>query len=149
MADMFDTGDYQRIHALFTEYVWRFDQADLDSLAEIFTDDIVFQDTAGNVYEGRESTIGYFRQLVARPDFRGRQHHIDNLRITAEAGGYLIRAYWTVTKWDTAAGTKILEVVGHSLDRMRHTDEGLKFCERRVLYWRDADCPWKPDGTHV
>lgn len=149
MADMFDTGDYQRVHALFTEYVWRFDQADLASLAEIFTEDMIFQDTTGNVFEGRDPTMRYFQQLTARPDFRGRQHHIDNLRITPESGGYLIRSYWTVTKWDTDAGTKVFEVTGHSLDRVRHTEDGLKFCERRVMYWRNTDCPWKPDDTDV
>lgn len=149
MSDIFSNGDYQRIHALFTEYVWTFDQADLGSLEKLFTEDMVFEDTGGIVYQGRAPTMDYFRELVRRPSFRGRQHHIDNLRITPEAGGYLIRAYWTVTKWDTAANTKIFEVTGHSLDRMRKTPEGLKFCERRVMYWRNTDCPWLPDGTQL
>ncbi len=36
MSDMFGNGDYQRIQALFAEYAWSFDQADLETLAQIF-----------------------------------------------------------------------------------------------------------------
>lgn len=146
---MVSAETFHQIQSLISDYVWALDMADIDTLMGLFTEDMVFQDTAGNVYPGAAATRGYFEKLVATPAFRGRQHHIDNLRITDEGGTYLIRSYWTVTKWDAAAGTKVFEVVGHGLDRMRQTETGLKFCERRVMYWRSDNCPWVPDGTAV
>ncbi len=139
--------DYPRIQALIAEYVWALDTADIDRLGALFTDDAIFEDTAGNVYEGREAFEGYFRALMANPVFRGRQHHIDNLLMTPTQWGYATRSYWTVTKWHVEAGKKIFEVIGHSTDDFRRTVDGFRFCERRVHYWRDADCPWAPDGT--
>ena len=34
-------------------------------------------------------------------------------------------------------------------DRFVRAGDSFRFAERRVHYWRDVDCPWKPDGTDV
>ena len=149
MSKAFENGDYLKIQALVADYVWSLDMGDIDRMLTLFTDDAVFEDTAGNVYNGKDAMGGYFRSLVARPEFRGRQHHIDKMRIEEEADGYLTRSYWTVTKWYSAENVKRFDVTGHSLDRFRRVGNGFKFSERRVHYWRDIDCPWKPDGTAV
>ncbi len=140
-------ADHLEIQALISEYVWALDTADIERLGAVFTDDAIFEDTAGNVYEGREAFEAYFRKLMANPDFRGRQHHIDNLLLSPTEWGYRSRSYWTVTKWYTQEQKKIFDVIGYSTDDFRRTDAGFLFCERRVHYWRDADCPWAPEGT--
>ena len=80
--------DYARIQTLIARYVWALDTADIRALGALFTDDAIFEDTAGNVYQGRAAYEGYFRQLMATPAFRGRQHHIDNLILTPTDWGY-------------------------------------------------------------
>ncbi|HWK13022.1 MAG TPA: nuclear transport factor 2 family protein [Rhizobiaceae bacterium] len=149
MSDPFENGDILRLQAVIADYVWRLDMADIDGMLELFADDAVFEDTAGNVYDGKDAMGGYFRSLVARPEFRGRQHHIDHTRYEATADGYLTRSYWTVTKWYSAENVKRFDVTGHSLDRFVRAGKSFKFAERRVHYWRDIDCPWKPGGTAV
>lgn len=124
--------------------------ADVDGVVALFTEDGVFEDTAGNKYCGRAAIRGYFENLVARPEFRGRQHHVDNLRFIPEGNDMKVLAYWTVTKWFAEEDNrKVFEVIGHSLDRFTRTADGFRFKERRVHYWKADDCPWKPDGTHV
>lgn len=146
---MIDTGDFLRVQSLITDYVWKLDMADIDGVLDLFLPDSIFQDTAGNEYWGREAIAGYFRGLTALPAFRGRQHHIDNLRVEPDAGGYLVRSYWTVTKWRTAENSKVIESLGHSLDRLVRSGDGFRFAERRVYHWRDDNCPWLPDGTAI
>jgi hypothetical protein len=138
--------DYVAIQHAYAVYVWALDMADFRTLEAIFTEDAVFEDTTANVYTGRAAFMEYARQLTARPEFRGRQHHIDHLLIEPTADGFAVKSYWTVTKWFSGEGRKVLEVTGWSQDRFRRTAEGLKFCERRVHYWRDVDCPWAKLG---
>lgn len=149
MSKAFDNGDYLRIQALVADYVWALDMGDIETLMSLFIEGAVLEDTAGNVYEGKAAMRGYFEGLMATPEFRGRQHHIDHMRVEDQEGGYLTRSYWTVTKWYTKENVKKFDVVGHSLDRFVHEGGRLRFAERRVHYWRDADCPWHPGGTAV
>jgi hypothetical protein len=138
--------DYVAVQHLLAVYVWALDMADIATLETIFTEDAVFEDTAGNVYPSRAAFLDYARDLTARPEFRGRQHHIDNLLIETTPDGLAVRSYWTVTKWFSAENRKVFEVTGWSTDRFRRTADGLRFCERRVHYWRDVDCPWARAG---
>jgi hypothetical protein len=149
MGDMFENGDYLRIQALVADYVWNFDMARIDAVLPLFEEDAVLQDTAGNIYVGHGPIGDYFRQLVATPAFRGRQHHIDNMRLVPTETGYDTRSYWTVTKWRAGDNQKVFDVVGHSFDRFKRGPQGFRFAERRLFYWRDADCPWELDGTAV
>lgn len=148
---MIDIGNHLRVRNLITDYVWKLDMADIEGVLDLFLPDGIFEDTAGKVYRGREEIGGYFRMLTNLPAFRGRRHHIDNLRIEPDVGGgYSVRSYWTVTKWRTAENhVKVIESLGHSLDVLVRHGEGFLFAERRVHHWRDADCPWVPDGTAV
>lgn len=147
---MIDQGDYFRILNLITDYVWKLDMADIEGVLDLFTPDGTFEDTAGTEYRGREAIGGYFYGLTKLPAFRGRQHHIDNLRIEADGDGYTVRAYWTVTKWRTGENNvKLIESLGHSFDRFVRDGDGFRFAERRVHHWRDDNCPWVPDGTAI
>lgn len=147
MNDAYQNGDFLRIQALMTRYVWALDMGDMDALMALFDDPSVFQDTAGNVYATREAIRGYFTGLTSKPQFRGRQHHIDTMLLEPVPGGYAAHSYWTVTKWRAADGQKMVEVVGRSHDRFRAGPQGFVIAERRVFHWRDADCPWHPAGT--
>lgn len=138
--------DYVAIQHLFAVYAWALDMADLATLEDIFTEDAVFEDTSGNVYPDRVAFLAYAAELTARPEFRGRQHHIDHLVIEPTADGFSCKSYWTVTKWFSGENRKIVEVTGWSEDRFRRAADGLRFCERRVHYWRDVDCPWAKAG---
>lgn len=149
MTDMFENGDALRIQALMARYAWVLDMGDMDSLMELFDEPSVFQDTAGNEYKTTEEIRRYFTGLTTSPAFRGRQHHIDAFVLEPAAGGYIARSYWTVTKWRAADGVKLVEVVGRAFDRFHATPDGFRIAERRVYHWRDADCPWQPDGTAV
>lgn len=138
--------DYVAVQHAFAVYTWALDMGDLGTLEALFTEDAVFEDTAGNVYADRTAFLGYITRLTALPEFRGRQHHIDKLLIEQTDDGLACKAYWIVTKWRSAENQKIIEVTGWSEDRFRRTENGLKFCERRVHYWRDVDCPWSRAG---
>lgn len=148
MNDHFGNGDALRVQATITDYVWKLDMADVEGVVSLFTEDGIFEDTAGNEYRGHDAIRGYFEGLIARPEFRGRQHHIDNLRFIPEGDGFKVLSYWTVTKWFSEDDRKVLEVIGHSLDRFTRTGDRFKFSERRVYYWKAGNCPWKPEGTH-
>ena len=138
--------DYVAVQHAYAVYAWALDIADLATLEAMFTEDAVFEDTAGNVYPDRAAFLGYAKRLTALPEFRGRQHHIDKLLIEAAEDRIVCRTYWTVTKWFSGESRKVIEVTGWSKDVFRRTGEGLKFCERRVHYWRDVDCPWAKAG---
>lgn len=149
MSDHFANGDALRLQALITDYVWKLDMGDVEGVLSLFTDNAVFEDTSGTEHPGKAAMRDYFSGLVARPEFRGRQHHVDNLRFVPEGDGFKVLAYWTVTKWFADEGRKVFEVMGHSLDRFSRRGDGFVFTERRVHYWRNSDCPWAPDGTDI
>lgn len=149
MLEMYANGDVERVRAFITEYVWSFDMADIDTVVAMFEEDALFQDSAGNEYIGKNDILGYFSGLIKTSGFRGRRHHIDNLRIKPTDDGYSIQSYWTVTKWQTGKDRRFVEIMGHSFDRLVRNNTGFKFAERRIFYWRDSDCPWFPDGTAI
>ncbi len=147
---MIDHSDYFGIQNLITDYVWKLDMADIEGVLELFLPDGLFEDTAGTEYRGRAAIGGYFHGLTKLPAFRGRQHHIDNLRIVPEGDGYSVRSYWTVTKWRAEENNvKLIESLGHSLDRLVRDGDEFRFAERRVHHWRNDTCPWVPDGTAI
>lgn len=147
---MIDPVEFLRIQNFITDYVWKLDMADIEGVLDLFQADGLFEDTAGTVYRGRQEISGYFYGLTRLPAFRGRQHHIDNLRVEADGEGYRVRSYWTVTKWRTEENNvKAIESLGHSLDRLVRNGDGFLFAERRVHHWRNDNCPWKPDGTAI
>ncbi len=150
MSDHFANGDTLRIQATISDYVWKLDMADVEGVVALFTEDGIFEDTAGNEHKGQAGLRAYFEGLVTRPEFRGRQHHVDNLRFFPQGDGFKVLAYWTVTKWHSDGDNrKVLEVIGHSCDRFVRVADGFRFAERRVHYWKAGDCPWKPAGTQV
>lgn len=149
MSNPYDNGDFLRIQALMTRYVWTLDMGDMDGLMALFDDPSTFQDTAGNEYTTPKAIRNYFSGLTTSAPFRGRQHHIDSMLLEATADGYAAHSYWTVTKWRASDGQKMVEVVGRAYDRFRATPQGFLIAERRVCHWRDADCPWMPEGTAV
>lgn len=127
---------------LISRYVWALDTGDIEGVCRVFTRDAVVQDTGGNRYEGLQAIRGYFTSLTLRPDFRGRQHHVDHCLFEREGDGVRCRSYWTVTQWLTGENRKILAVVGHSSDLFVRDGGEWRFAERLLHYWRDVDCPW-------
>jgi ketosteroid isomerase-like protein len=144
---MIDLQTRFEIEHLISRYVWALDTGDLEQVARLVTQEALLRDTAGNPHAGREAVRGYFAGLMALPEFRGRQHHIDNCLFTPEGEGLRCRAYWTVTQWLTGQGRKEVVAVGHSSDLFVQQQGEWRFAERLLYHWRDADCPWVPDGT--
>lgn len=142
MSRSIDVHDYLGIQQLVATYVWALDTADLATLSTLFTEDAIMRDTSGREYKGKPAILAYFSELTQSPRFRGRQHHIDHPLFERTEEGYVCRSYWTVTKWDSAAGTKLIEVAGHSRDVYVRRGDCWVFQERLLYYWTSADCPW-------
>jgi uncharacterized protein (TIGR02246 family) len=140
---MNDPQTHFELQQLISRYVWALDTGDVEGACGLFTPQALFQDTAGNRYEGVDAIRAYFTRLTGRPDFRGRQHHVDHCLYTREGQAVRCRAYWTVTQWHTAQNRKELAVVGHSSDLFVRNGGDWRFEERVLHHWRDTDCPWK------
>ncbi len=144
MSSIIEASDYFAIQHLVSSYVWALDTGDLATLSQLFTDDALLQDTSGTEHFGKDNILAYFSSLTRSAKFRGRQHHIDHPLFERTQEGYICRSYWTVTKWDAVAATKLIEVAGHSRDIYVNTSSGWLMRERRLYYWTSTDCPWGP-----
>lgn len=144
---MIDVPTQIELQNLISRYVWALDTGDLDKTCALFTPDAVLQDTSGKRHVGVEAVRAYFGMLTRLPEFRGRQHHIDNCLFAPEDGGVRCAAYWTVSQFLTRQGRKELVAVGHSRDLFRRQGGQWRFAERLLFHWRDDSCPWQPDGT--
>ena len=118
------------------------DSGNIPAFLGLFTEDGVFGDTAGNRYTGHEAIRTYLNGLIARPEFRGRQHIISSLRYTVESDRIGVTAFWHVFKWVKATGAKTVEVSGHSDDAFVKMTGRWWFKQRIVHYWNDTDLPW-------
>jgi uncharacterized protein (TIGR02246 family) len=130
------------IEDLYADYCWALDSGNIPAFLNLFTDDAVFGDTAGNRYTGHEAIRGYLNGLVTRPEFRGRQHIISSLRYTANSDSIGVTAFWHVFKWAKTTGGKTVEVSGHSDDAFVKMTGRWWFKQRIVHYWNDTDLPW-------
>lgn len=144
---MIDQQIQFELQNLISRYVWALDLGDVEKTCSLFTADAVLRDTSGNRHVGVGTVGAYFDMLTSLPEFRGRQHHIDNCLFEQEGPDVRCRSYWTVTQWLTQQGRKDIVAVGHSSDRFVRQHGEWRFAERLLYHWRDADCPWKPAGT--
>jgi hypothetical protein len=144
---MTDLQTQFELQHLISRYVWALDTGDVDGIDRLFVPQALLQDTTGQRHVGAEAVRGYFAGLTALPEFRGRQHHIDHCLLAPEGEGVRCRAYWSVTQWLTGPGRKELIGLGHSSDLFVRWQGEWRFAERLLYHWRDADCPWAPDGT--
>ncbi len=139
--------DRSDIEHLLAVYAWALDTADLTTLQTLFTPEALLQDTQGNRYQGREAIIAYFGELTSRPDFKGRQHHIDKLLLERQGDDCRCRAYWMVSRWDAATGHRQIDFTGHSDDIYTLAEGVWRIQERRLFYWRSDNCPWQGSGA--
>ena len=135
------------IEDLYADYVWALDSGNVAAFLKLFTDDGVFGDTADNRYIGHDAIRGYVSGLIARPEFRGRQHIISSLRYTASEGRIGVTALWHVFKWVKSTGAKTVETAGHSDDVFVKIGARWLFNQRLVHYWNDTDLPWANSAT--
>ncbi len=136
------------IEDLYADYVWALDSGNIPGFLKLFVEKGVFGDTAGNRYTGHDAIRGYLNGLIARPEFRGRQHIISSLRFAANSEQIGVTAFWHVFKWAKATGVKTVEVTGHSDDIFVKNSGRWLFSQRLVHYWNDVDLPWAgPPGA--
>jgi hypothetical protein len=135
--------DYADITNQLNRYAWALDLGDLKALGELFTPDGLMQDTSGKRYDGRDALVGYARELINTPAFRGRQHIIYNLVVDqGSADRCQTRSYWTVIKWDGETNEKKIDGTGHSEDLFVKINGKWLFKERLVHRWSSTNGPW-------
>lgn len=86
--------DRLEIEALFADYAWALDTADLDGVAALFSDDAIMQDPFGRFTgSGPDGFRRFFEGLFARPEFAGRIHWVSQLVLTPLDEGYRVDSY--------------------------------------------------------
>ncbi len=93
-----DAGaDRTEIEALFADYAWALDTADIEAVLLLFSDDAVMQDPYGRFAgSGPDGIRRFFEGLFARPEFAGRIHWVSQLLLTPIDGGYQADSYAVV-----------------------------------------------------
>lgn len=86
--------DRMEIEALFADYAWALDTADVEAVLTLFSDDAVMQDPFGRfVGLGPDGIRRFFEGLFERPEFAGRIHWVSQLVLTPIAEGYRADSY--------------------------------------------------------
>ena len=87
-------GDRVEIEALFADYAWALDTADIEGVLGLFSEDAVMQDPFGRFTgSGPEGVRRFFEGLFARPEFAGRIHWVSQLRLTPVGEDYRVDSY--------------------------------------------------------
>lgn len=100
--------DRLEIEALFADYAWALDTADLPGVLELFSDDAVMQDPFGRFTgSGPDGFGAFFRMLFRRPEFAGRIHWVSQLVLTPIDDGYQADSYALVPASFETGGVNI------------------------------------------
>ncbi len=87
-------ADRIEIEALFADYAWALDTADIEGVLTLFSDDAVMQDPFGRFTgSGPDGVRTFFEGLFARREFAGRVHWVSQMVLTPIAGGYRVDSY--------------------------------------------------------
>jgi hypothetical protein len=85
MTTAFTAAEQAEIHQLFARYAWTLDTGDVDGVLATFTEEAVIEDPYGRFEgPGPGGLRLFFDRIVARPDFAGRQHWVDQVVLTRE-----------------------------------------------------------------
>lgn len=96
--------DLEEIRGLKHRYCWYFDDADLDGLVDLFTDDAVCDLGPFGRWEGRDEIVaGYRAQMLASGVPGGRLHSVSNGLIDVDRNRATGR--WYLVDYDISLGS--------------------------------------------
>ena len=134
------TRDRVEIEALFADYAWALDMADMDRVLALFSDDAVMQDPYGRFAgSGADGVRRFFEGLFARPEFAGRIHWVSQLVLTPVGDDYRVDSYALVPA-AFPNGAANLHLVAFYRDLVRREKGRWVFVERLV------GARWPRDG---
>lgn len=126
------TSDRMEIEALFADYAWALDTADIDTILTLFSADAVMQDPFGRFTGlGPDGIVRFFEGLFARPEFAGRIHWVSQLLLTPIPEGYRADSYALVPA-SYISGAINLHLVAFYRDTIIRENGAWKFRERLV-----------------
>ena len=142
LSDDAPPGDRIEIEALFADYAWALDTADIEGVLELFSDDAVMQDPFGRFTgSGPEGVRRFFEGLFARPEFAGRIHWVSQLRLTPVGDDYRVDSYALVPA-AFPNGAVNLHLLAFYRDVVRKQRGRWVFVERLVgPRWPEEDAP--------
>lgn len=132
IADDGASTDRTEIEALFADYAWALDTADMDAILTLFSADAVMQDPYGRFTGNGPDGIGrFFEGLFARAEFSGRIHWVSQLVLTPIADGYRADSYAMVPA-SYSSGAVNLHLVAFYRDTIVRENGAWRFRERLV-----------------
>ncbi len=144
MSSQISLEDRFGIYDVLGAYVWALDTGDVEGVVNVFTPDGRAMDTGGNVFEGSDGIRDFVTKFTSRPEFKGRQHYVEHLKIEpADGGGWKVTSYWTVLQWHADTGVREIFVNGYSHDTCVKLDGRWLIKERLLYYWNSEQLPWK------
>lgn len=124
--------DRVEIEALFADYAWAVDTADVDAVMQLFSADAVMQDPYGRFAgSGPDGVRLFFKGLFARPEFAGRMHMVSQLVLTPMGEDYRVDSYALVPA-AFPNGAVNLHLMAFYRDLVRRERGQWKFVERLV-----------------
>lgn len=117
------------------------DEADLDMVAELLTDDVTFEMPAQGLTlgPGRDEILAYVERTTTARASRGERgrHLVTNIRVDpAQDGTAIARSYITFLV-TTADGTISVHGFACYEDRLVHVDDAWRLAARRIIFDRD------------
>lgn len=126
------SADRVEIEALFADYAWALDTADIDAVLELFSADAVMQDPFGRFAgSGPDGVRLFFEGLFARPEFAGRIHWVSQIVLTRMGEDYRVDSYALVPA-AFPNGAVNLHLMAFYRDVVRREAGQWKFVERLV-----------------
>lgn len=125
-------SDRVEIEALFADYAWAVDTADVDAVMQLFSVDAVMQDPFGRFAgSGPDGVRLFFEGLFARPEFAGRMHMVSQLMLAPVGDDYRVDSYALVPA-AFPNGAVNVHLLAFYRDVVRREDGQWKFVERLV-----------------
>lgn len=133
-------SDRLDIHELLARYAWSLDTGDEEGFIACFAPDAelvweVFQEPG--IWRGHAALRRFIAYFRARPESAGRQHHVDNVIITATENGAQVRSYVLVAL-GCGDGPHRLHVMGHYEDACIRQADGWRLSRRVISDWRGS-----------
>jgi uncharacterized protein (TIGR02246 family) len=133
MAPDLTADDRFAILDLMARYAWAIDTGDVEAYVACFSPDAVLS-MRGVPNRGHDAIRTYVTGVENRPDFPGRQHHHDEVRIEGDGERCSVKSYSTISQRFEDGETKIV-FAGIYRDVVVKLDERWLFAERHWDVW--------------
>lgn len=126
-------ADKAEIHQLFATYAWTLDTANIDGLVKIFAPEAAIEDPYGRFEgPGPQGLRLFFDRIVARPDFAGRQHWVDQVVLERVSSDECRAESYVTVPAMYPTGAVNVHLVAVYRDRIVRRDGRWLFLERNV-----------------